>query len=370
MLTLGSTPKPFVPRNPSYLYADVKLGAIGDKKDVLYEQDGAKFVRKVVEKDVVLGGDLAWAVSPGVFVGYKGAILNAFKDGVTGRTVISKPNGTLVKSLPHTTITGPDEGYLYTANLYSLGLTISNTDTGFGETYTPSTSETKAYFHGYRMNNGTFGTHYDGTGTKTWVPIGDTSNARAVTVVPTSASPTQVDGTIQPYKLSYVLATPQVVNVTDKVEGSLKANGLTQVEVLSGVVRREKVNPKYEGGYYYISSQDRSSYWNSAKVKYSTNRFLAVYKNGLRDNAWFSTPGHMGILSANFDPTAGYTVTYIALDKPTLTANPTNVKLFYAMNIRSSLEDVVGDVQDGLARLSVHDKSIVDIYIRLKALEG
>jgi hypothetical protein len=228
------------------------------------------------------------------------------------------------------------------------------------------------------MNNGVFGTNYEATGTKTWIPIGDTTNARAVTVVPTSASPTQLDGTIQPYKLSYVLATPQVVNVTDKVEGSLKVNGLTQVEVLSGIVRREKANPALYGDGRRFINRDFTGL-TSSKLKNSVSKILNIYKNGILDKTWLVMVSTQSIgfgstfaeiKQADFDPTAEYTVTYVALDKPLLTANPTNIKLLYANNIRSSLEDTVEQVQDNTTQLSVHEKAIVDLFVRVKALGG
>lgn len=55
MLNLGSTAKPFVPRNHSMLFAEVKLGAIGDKKDILWkDENGQWIITRHIEKDVVL----------------------------------------------------------------------------------------------------------------------------------------------------------------------------------------------------------------------------------------------------------------------------------------------------------------------------
>ena len=136
------------------------------------------------------------------------------------------------------------------------------------------------------MNNGTYGTNYESTGTKTWIPIGDLNNTRAVTVVPTSASPTQLDGTIQPYKLSYVLATPQIVNANDKIEGQLKVNGLTQVNVESGIVRREKAVSQYDttNKVYRVNTL----MFPTTFLKNKPTRFIAIYKNGIKDTKWTS----------------------------------------------------------------------------------
>ena len=373
MLTLGNVPKPFVPRNPSYLYADVKLGAIGTARDTLYEQDGAKFVRKVVEKDVVLDGSLSWGGSLDA-INYKiysftiATLTDSFTAGLT-----TKHDGKILKPISATYSGGDETFYHYATDKFHI--TASDTDTGFGETFVPSVAEIKAYFCGWKMNNGTFGTNYESTGTKTWIPIGDLNNARAVTVVPTAPSPTQVDGTIQPYKLSYVLATPQVVNVTNLVEGQLKVNGLTQVSVESGIVRREKVIPTFNAGdnTYKINITSLPASLTKSKVE----KFIALYKNGVRDfkfavvRSTNLTNGMERITMqvADYDATALYEVTYLT-EKPTYTTNPTDVRLRYANNLRSSLEDTVGKVQDHATMLSVYEKAIIDLYIRVKALGG
>jgi hypothetical protein len=54
MLNLGSTAKPFAPRDPSYLFPKVKLGQIGTMQDSLYADDGVYKVRKAIEKDLEL----------------------------------------------------------------------------------------------------------------------------------------------------------------------------------------------------------------------------------------------------------------------------------------------------------------------------
>lgn len=308
MLNLGTAAKPFVPRNPSYLYTNAKLGAIGDKKDILFKQDGQWKLRKSVEKDVVLGGDLAW-IYAGDGSGIK-KVTVYFTE--LGSNIPAYSNGNFVKFdgkvIPRANPPGhPEIADFYYAWSSNFSLGVSDTDTGFGETYTPSTAEIKAYFYGYQLNNGTFGVPFNGTGTKTWIPLGDTSNARAVTTAPIAPSPTQADGTIKPYRLSYVLATPTTSTVTSDVEGSVKVNGSTQFTVGSGMQR---------------TVVDGKSTW------------------------------------AQLSPKSAYT------------SNATNVKVTYAKNVRSALEDVTGKTQDNETQLSVHEKAIVDLYVRLKAIGG
>jgi hypothetical protein len=168
--------------------------------------------------------------------------------------------------------------------------------------------------------------------------------------------------------------------VSNLVEGQLKVNGLTQVSVESGIVRREKVTPKVNSGTLQTVINDNGVTYETTRLKNKSLKILGVYKNGQLEKQWIPTKDvsaygvERAILSASdkalFDPTAIYEVTYVVLDKPLLTANPTNIKLVYASNMRSSLEDAVGKVQDNTTLLSVHEKAIIDLYIRVKALGG
>jgi hypothetical protein len=75
----------------------------------------------------------------------------------------------------------------------------------------------------------------------------------------------------------------------------------------------------------------------------------------------------MYIPEVDYNPTAEYTVTYIALDKHLMTSNPTNVKLTYSNSIRSAVDDLVSRTEDNSTTLSVNARIIVDILARLKA---
>jgi len=98
----------------------------------------------------------------------------------------------------------------------TLFLSLQDSNSGWGETYTPSQDEIKAFFYGWRMCNGTFGTPYNGTGTKVWYPVGDTDLKRSTMSgdgssfngVPTSESPTIIEQKIPKYQVIHRLATP------------------------------------------------------------------------------------------------------------------------------------------------------------------
>ncbi|WP_139257451.1 hypothetical protein [Desulforamulus aeronauticus] len=134
----------------------------------------------------------------------------------------------------------PDQCW-FTGGFDGIYLTIPNTDSGWGENYTPTADEIKAYFNGWVMyKDSTNGALYDGTGTKVWAKrycgVG-TPAATWVTgtvAVYLSGVPTcpitMNDMGYTPYQLHYQLATPTTEVVPH--EGELVLHeGANQIEV-------------------------------------------------------------------------------------------------------------------------------------------
>ncbi|QCR33121.1 hypothetical protein [Lysinibacillus sp. SGAir0095] len=363
ILTLGSTAKPFVPRNPSYLFADVKLGAIGTVKDVLFADNGRWKVRKAVEKDIVLDGSLAWGVFNGDTAKYL-YVSNFINSTATLAKEVTNYNGLKLKPYSGYSTATPEDMIRQDIAI-TVGITVGSKDSGWSNTFVPTDDQMKAYFNGWKYTG-------DGT-THSWISIvdGTAPSTNTIDYVKANKAPSYT-----PYKLSYILATPQITDVTDKVEGDVKLNGLTQVNVDSGVIVREKVTPVINtaGTYYDINVTTQPT----SLLKNKVLRFISIYKNGIIDTPnWTiaSTSNQYGnyrawIDKSKFDSTAEYTVTYLALEKPLLTTNPLSVKLSYANSIRSALNDTMTKVEDNTTMLSVHEKAIVELYVRVKALEA
>ncbi|MER2090965.1 MAG: hypothetical protein ABS920_14595, partial [Sporosarcina sp.] len=169
MLTLGDKPKPFVPRNPSSIIADVKLGAIGTARDTLYEQDGRWLLRKVVEKDVVLDGSHDWLLTSDR-EGYKNFGMQAsvslpFLDRQAAFSI--KNNGKVIKYTGTSSTIGPDSFAFYSlGGALGNGLSFGNSDvdTGFGESYFPGKSDIKRYFNGWKYTDGSVWNSVTGNG--------------------------------------------------------------------------------------------------------------------------------------------------------------------------------------------------------------
>jgi len=363
MLTLGDVVKPFKPRNPSSLYVEGKLGAIGSVKDVMYESDSKLVVRKSVEKDYVIDGALTWFYRPSESgSGYKtfGANLNDIANAITA--VFTKYNGMLLKySSANAGLTSPDIGY--TNNLKELKLTVSNTESGFAESYSPTVDEIRAYFNGWQAK--TVDTNNKPTA---WRSLVDGADAPTQTLAYVAAN--KANGFI-PYKLSYLLATPVVLEV--KAEGGISVNGLTQIEVGSGVVIREKVDFYKFPSAYEVGNTTAPA---ANRTKMRIRKIIGLYKNGNTDNSWFGQSSDDGasyganrvkLLPDKFDATAEYSISYVVFDRNQFTTNPLTVTATFANNIRTALDDNVKVTEDNKREISIQALQIYNMLVRMKA---
>ncbi|STO12891.1 Uncharacterised protein [[Flavobacterium] thermophilum] len=179
-------------------------------------------------------------------------------------------------------------------------------------------------------------------------------------------------------KAHYVLATPQTIVVTDKVEGDLVVNGQTQIEVGSGVVIREKVIPYLDANNIYRIN----NHWGgNSDLKYKTTKILKIYKSSIdntsvwtiindNDNGYANGNAWACTQKTNFDQAAEYTVTYLLLDRHLFTANILAVTATYDSSLKSVVDSVVAKQSDIAATVSVNVRAIAELYKRVKALGG
>nr|WP_245368617.1 phage tail protein [Paenibacillus silagei] len=368
-LEFGSAVTPFTPVEPQSVILPVMLGQIGDVRDSVYSAGGEWMYLERVRKSMVLDGARGWVWGSNS-TGYKTAIL--YLADIPGAIPSSaafkgiKYDGSLMVSV---SVSGQKAADQVGTGTAGMALTIANSDSGWGDAYTPSVAEIKAYFNGYRMNNGTFGTPYNGSGTKTWTLITAASNAGAVTTVPTTQSP--ITTSWQPYTLDYVLAQAAAPVPVPNAEGSITLHpGGNQISVETGAIQSEKANPKvHSDGNCYINNIAVGS---STYLSQKTNKILAVYKGADIDTKWTLLSNHGSgygggqayIATGNFDANASYYVTYIALDKYVLTANVTET----AATWRTGLGGVVSDVVQSVAELRQDNdqQDFADDYIEAK----
>ncbi|MEH7214793.1 hypothetical protein V7079_22810 [Priestia megaterium] len=372
LASVSSSEKPFVPRNPSYLYAETILRGLNNLNDMLYQDDGKWKVLKKWE-EVLLDGTNPWAWHAD-FVGYKAIkVADAFGSITTSTNTsiyqVTNHLGALLKKLTTSSDLELNSAAAWfgnitgTAGIADVILTVPDTLTGWADSYTPTSDEIKAYFNGWKVKT------VDGSNKPTaWVSALDGKDAPTQTLdyMKINKAPGYTG-----YRLLYQLSTTRVVDVTDKVEGSLSVSAQTQVSLDSGVIVKEKVIPVLASdNYYYVNGSNKPL---SRRVK----KILAVYKDYAQDdfqiNSQFAVNiGTVGNEYArkpqeSFDPTASYYVTYLSLDKETLTTNPVNVKASYNTSIRSTVDQMNEHLADVKSSVSIHDRYLYKLLLAAKA---
>ncbi|WP_338591885.1 hypothetical protein V6669_06360 [Paenibacillus sp. Y5S-9] len=378
MLVLGTTAKPFKPREDAILALQTDLYAnplTGANADEVFEKDGQYFKLAKWKKASIIPTD-DYGVNASSYTGYKQVTLFMPKNVDTSNVAayMTKYDGNLLE-LDRVSSPFPKSDLFNVGNESNKGyvwMTVSNADSGWGDSYNPTAAEIKAYFMGWRMYRGEDGaafTPYNGTGTKYWARIkSDGTFTGGELTLPTTRA---VDYT--PYQLVYQLATPTVEPITS--EGQLTLiEGNNQVEVGTGLVVREGTKPALSTLYntYEINSINAVGTVASNPLKYKAKRVLTIYKNNRQDkwmrisdtNSYGSERAFLD--SAMFDPSATYTVTYLMLD--TSPAAPFVGSV--AENEKALLTDMNDVVRQNAAAVSVVEMAVNEAVRQLLQQEN
>jgi hypothetical protein len=357
VMTIGKIAKPFKPREDSMLALQTELYAnpdTGANPDMVFERDGQYF-KLAKWRKVVLDSNYFREVLS-VYSGYKSItspanVVNALLVDGLGVLASTKYNGDILKSYK----SNVTSDMAWIAADQSIRISISNTDSGWGDAYTPTADEIKAYFMGWKMYD--VNTNPDGSGVynrtdgvgKWFVPVDRSSGG--VNILPTTKVPT-----VAPYQLLYQLATPVVEPIMS--EGQLTfIEGDNQVEVGTGIVLRERTKPLLSAIYstYEINSVNTVGSVAPNPLKYKARKVLTIYKNNrqdkwLRNSDTNSNGLERAFLDASlFDPSAAYSVTYLMLNNyPVASFEGT-----YSLNEKTLLLDTVKSLQENTTRISV-----------------
>ena len=204
----------------------VKLYGDGTYNDKLKWDNKGQAVKTKMWEDILLDDKQNWSFHADAS-GYKQVKATGFSTGaIADNTVMGvKYNGQLLTRV--SSISGVNQVSLTNAS-NTLFLSLADSDTGWGETYTPTPEEIKAYFLGWKMCNGNYNVPYNGSGVKQWYPIGDTDLSRATKIengAPTTRSQTLIDEEINSYQILF--------RMTDLFQEVIDFNGvlaLTQGE--------------------------------------------------------------------------------------------------------------------------------------------
>lgn len=298
-----------------------------DADETLTYENGRAFVTKKWEKNLeISGAEFPWAFISDM-AGFKQLGFDPRQrlpmyesDGPTGRNSFKgyKYDG---KPLYNTTgsggLTAGDMTYPYEALTY-ITVSVADTDSGWEETWAGTTllkstytalnrdataaDLIKAYFNGWKWSGGT----------GLWTSLVDgTTTSTNVDYVATVPAPNYT-----PYKITYILEYPVVYEV-EPIGRITLAEGINQLEFLSGLVIGEEVNPVYNAGdtSWYVNMDSVSQ---RSRLKNKAKAIRSIYKNGEPAGGWatgISTTQAYGLQYAlaslnYFENTAEYTADY------------------------------------------------------------
>ncbi|MBD8500751.1 hypothetical protein [Paenibacillus arenosi] len=370
MLVVGIMPKSYQPQKRSLWALEAQLSAhpvTGTDADILYTgEDGSPYVLKKWEK-VTLDGDLTYRLvdkGAGFKIFYTETLPSTQKD----TAFVTKYDGTILgRKLQGEMLTAADTQVLTDItdpNPNLLVFSVSNAESGWGDMYSPTSEEIKAYFLGWKMfdvsTNGVDGNGvYNRTDSKEkgWTPLDSYNGTRyfgATVTVPNVVPSQLIDGNyakhrdIHPYRLQYLKSKPKIVRVETYDTGASLVSGANVVTVGSGVILREKAAILTTTTAVAIGDTHNPT---KQKIK----KAIQVYKGARRDGVWYKS--HInphGIEKfrtdiSHYDPTATYYITYAAFI-PTIAAT-INVKV--TANMRGTVTALVDQMSDVDSRLSM-----------------
>ncbi|WP_418027266.1 hypothetical protein [Paenibacillus sp. JJ1722] len=369
MLNIGSTAKPFKPREDSMLalrtdlYADPITGA---NADTVFERDGQYFKTKRFESILLDGGRISKVNNVVSGTGFKAlypVVPDVNYQFVGTGTAAVKFDGKILLWGGQDSVA---DRWAIDGSAPNFAISVSVADSGWGDSYAPTLDDIKAYFHGYKAYDANTITPaqaqaattatWTGTGTKYWVQRVGSANF-------TQTVPQTSYAGYTPYQLVYQLATPTVEPIVS--EGQLAfVEGDNQVEVGTGIVLREAAKPATSTtvAYTAINAPDSVNYAGSIGTRYKLGAFLGIYSNNKIDTTWTVKSGggngnyYADKLTANYDQSAAYSVTYLMLDKSPVVPFTGS----YAANEKTLLSDLVDSVQQNTARVSVLENKKAD----------
>ncbi|MCP1182637.1 pyocin knob domain-containing protein [Paenibacillus sp. 1781tsa1] len=366
-MTLGKVVEPLKTREDCMLALQTDLYSdpvTGLNADEVFEKNG-QYHKMTKWRKIILDESLRYR-SIASSSGYKivGCTLSE-PVAAFNSLVVTKYNGNVLTK--NGNMSESDNAYFRITDLSDFNVSIANADSGWGDSYTPTADEIKAYFMGWKMylgNQGDVSKPYNGeTVGKAWCPLesiymsGSSASHFTTTlpVSPTIRSAYTRYSEWKPYQLIYQLGTPTIEPITS--EGQLTFNeGDNQVEVGTGMIIRESANPVYTSDVH--KSYNINNYNLSAKLNSKVKKILSVYKNDVRDY-WeilrFNPESEVyglelaSMPASQYDPSAYYTVTYQVQDQ----FSPISINGTIGVSEKSIIEQFINDSSNISRQLSV-----------------
>lgn len=373
ILNAGTTAKPYKPYKKSLAIVPTHLAKIGEKLDKVVELKGTKaIVRREIWR-VKLDGRLDYSLlseySDYKVISQKTLTNISEISSEKDKSIMQKYDGSILQK---TATTNNDNCYNLDKSLNNkLQISVRNTDTGWGDSYTPTAFEVKAYMMGWRMYEWGQDPNIPYTsGTKAWCYWDKKSGTGTTTL------PTEMAEGFTPYELFYVLEKPYEEEIDLVIpadcEGLNVVEGVNTAVVGSGLVW-EKANPHHNepDKQYRINNE----WYGNSFLKNKVNKILKVYKIKDRitvdDTAtWghFSSIHNFGndgvyTMEENYDTQAEYYVLYEMLHEE-YNNQLANVQISYEENLRESFNKEVEHVTELEGDISEINREIEDTLIK------
>lgn len=200
--------------------------------------------------------------------------------------------------------------FTYGSDWNTIGISVADTDSGWGASYTPTLDEVKAYLNGWRMylGGGSADVLYNGSGTKAWCyQKYDRTWVHFSTDVQwclNSKAWEMAESIRMPYKLIYKLTAPTIDEI-NPIGEAVVANGNNTIVIRQGIILNEPAKVYDNSGTnYYINALNVG-----ARTIYAPKNIIGVYKNGTIDSSW-------GLSGTNTDYGEFYTYAYNNAPEP------------------------------------------------------
>ncbi|CAJ1315902.1 hypothetical protein [Paenibacillus nuruki] len=243
---------------------------------------------------------------------------------------------------------------------------IATADSGWGDSYTPTVNEIKAYFYGWKMYDTSTSTdgssiynRTDGTN-KAWARRTNGVNSDNGYAEGTLIVPTVKAAEFKPYELMYKRTT--LITEPISSEGKLDlVQGGNVIEIGSGLVLRESATPQPVGEYYWMNGTTNPPSALANRVQ----KFIQIYKNN-RPDRWaivgtgeFS--GQIGLQQAQipiteYDPNSAYSATYVVITKYPVVSFVGN----FPTSELAILNNLSNEIQQIIRRISVTENKKSD----------
>lgn len=370
-LELGTTATSFVAPMQNTAILPFTLGEVGGVKDKAYSQGANWIYQENVKKDVPITGqniDMPVALS---VPGYRSVVIKAFNDMQVGDFSyrMIKYDNTMLKNVnsdSSASLAAPDQTLQYGPDK-TLRISIKNSEVGWTDAINPSIASIMAALNGWKAvsNDGSYYTWW------TSMVDGVEPSPNTEQFVANNKAP----GWNGWATIDYALEKPSMPLVINNAEGAISLHpGKNLINVESGVIQREKVTLVYNSTDLVYELNRPDGIYAPSKTTKKVARFINLYEDAdivspASYSVYYGSSNvdnglRISIPTSSFKANKTYYVSYVVMDKSTVTTN----LLEGNVQFKTGLSGVVSDTVKSIDELRTENDSqdFADDYIEAK----